>query len=461
MGLLLARSYIVVVALLCVVLPCNAKLSAKFYAKTCPNMEAIVRAVMAPAVDAEPRMGASIIRLFFHDYFVNGCDASILLDDTLTFTGEKNIDVIYRPPDMGFLLARSYIVVAALLCVVLPCNAKLSAKFYVKTCPNVEAIVRAVMAPAVAAEPWMGASIIQLFFHECFVNVMGGDCCPANGILGRLLKDNFPGMVQLPGGNNEEPASTWRHYKTKVDGNGRSFAQRVKDEFWQYYKCEDGYDQQAEYVLENACSKLVIDMHYEVPPRWVVNEGVCWEKMVDKWCTDEWKAKHEERQLQRACMIRIPHHQGNRNLKSYGNVVSKRLNQPISEYMSYALSHKAKASVVTPYNDSDPAEAYTSLTSYANMQQYKEAQVAEERRLMDERLKETLVEKERQMEARFAERMHTYLAAYCASAGLPPPPLAPTAQTHPLHTPEGGASNDPRTTGASDNNDPPGSSQQF
>lgn len=46
--------------------------------------------------------------------------------------------------------------------------------------------------------------------------------------------------------------------------------------------------------------------------------------------------------------------------------------QPVSEYHAYALSHKAKASVVTPYNDSDPAEAYTSLTSYANMQQYKE-----------------------------------------------------------------------------------------
>jgi peroxidase len=77
---------------------------------------------------------------------------------------------------MGFLLARSFALVTALivlLCVILPCHAqaKLSTKFYAKTCPNVEAIVRSVMAPAVAAEPRMGASIIRLFFHDCFVNV--------------------------------------------------------------------------------------------------------------------------------------------------------------------------------------------------------------------------------------------------------------------------------------------------
>ncbi|KAJ3686346.1 hypothetical protein LUZ61_015510 [Rhynchospora tenuis] len=68
----------------------HGQLSNNFYKKTCPNVQSIVRSVMTQAVAKEPRMGASILRLFFHDCFVQGCDASILLDDTATFTGEKN-----------------------------------------------------------------------------------------------------------------------------------------------------------------------------------------------------------------------------------------------------------------------------------------------------------------------------------------------------------------------------------
>ncbi|ERM98335.1 peroxidase P7 [Amborella trichopoda] len=68
----------------------NAQLSSTFYSSSCPNLLSIVRTAMTQAVNREARLGASILRLFFHDCFVNGCDASILLDDTANFTGEKN-----------------------------------------------------------------------------------------------------------------------------------------------------------------------------------------------------------------------------------------------------------------------------------------------------------------------------------------------------------------------------------
>ncbi|CBI19219.3 unnamed protein product, partial [Vitis vinifera] len=62
-------------------------LSPNFYARSCPRALPTIRTAVNKAVAKEKRMGASLLRLHFHDCF--GCDASILLDDTATFTGEK------------------------------------------------------------------------------------------------------------------------------------------------------------------------------------------------------------------------------------------------------------------------------------------------------------------------------------------------------------------------------------
>ncbi|KAK9913831.1 hypothetical protein M0R45_037637 [Rubus argutus] len=68
----------------------NAQLSTNFYSKSCPSLFSTVRSTVQSAIKNEARMGASLLRLFFHDCFVNGCDGSVLLDDTASFTGEKN-----------------------------------------------------------------------------------------------------------------------------------------------------------------------------------------------------------------------------------------------------------------------------------------------------------------------------------------------------------------------------------
>lgn len=74
----------------------EGRLSAHYYSSSCPELLPIVRAVVVAAVKKEARMGASLLRLHFHDCFVNGCDGSILLDDNSTFIGEKKAKPNYR-----------------------------------------------------------------------------------------------------------------------------------------------------------------------------------------------------------------------------------------------------------------------------------------------------------------------------------------------------------------------------
>ncbi|KAK2444836.1 peroxidase P7 [Trifolium repens] len=85
-GFLMSLSFLI----LLIVGSANAQLSTNFYSKSCPKLSSTVKSTLQSAISKETRMGASILRLFFHDCFVNGCDGSILLDDTSSFTGEKN-----------------------------------------------------------------------------------------------------------------------------------------------------------------------------------------------------------------------------------------------------------------------------------------------------------------------------------------------------------------------------------
>ncbi|KAK4265672.1 hypothetical protein QN277_026693 [Acacia crassicarpa] len=74
------------------------QLDPSFYKKSCPKVHAIVREVVDNALDSDPRIGASLVRLHFHDCFVQGCDASILLNKTDTIDSEQdafpNVDSI-------------------------------------------------------------------------------------------------------------------------------------------------------------------------------------------------------------------------------------------------------------------------------------------------------------------------------------------------------------------------------
>ncbi|KAL6220622.1 hypothetical protein ACLB2K_008378 [Fragaria x ananassa] len=61
----------------------------QFYDHSCPKAQQIVQSIVSKAVAREARMAASLLRLHFHDCFVKGCDASILLDSSKNIITEK------------------------------------------------------------------------------------------------------------------------------------------------------------------------------------------------------------------------------------------------------------------------------------------------------------------------------------------------------------------------------------
>nr|GFB19392.1 peroxidase 16-like [Tanacetum cinerariifolium] len=56
-----------------------AQLKQNFYQNTCPNVESIVRAAVTKKFQQTFVTIPGTLRLFFHDCFVRGCDASVIL----------------------------------------------------------------------------------------------------------------------------------------------------------------------------------------------------------------------------------------------------------------------------------------------------------------------------------------------------------------------------------------------
>uniref|UniRef100_A0A804MIQ2 Peroxidase n=1 Tax=Zea mays TaxID=4577 RepID=A0A804MIQ2_MAIZE len=51
-----------------------------FYDDKCPDAEEMVSSMVRKLYHADPNVAAALVRLFFHDCFIHGCDASVLLD---------------------------------------------------------------------------------------------------------------------------------------------------------------------------------------------------------------------------------------------------------------------------------------------------------------------------------------------------------------------------------------------
>uniref|UniRef100_A0A0D6QZN1 Peroxidase n=1 Tax=Araucaria cunninghamii TaxID=56994 RepID=A0A0D6QZN1_ARACU len=84
--------------------PANG-LSWTFYKKSCPKVEAIVKERLDFYLKRDITQAAGLLRLHFHDCFVQGCDGSVLLDGSASGPSEKD-----APPNLT-LRAKAFVII--------------------------------------------------------------------------------------------------------------------------------------------------------------------------------------------------------------------------------------------------------------------------------------------------------------------------------------------------------------
>ncbi|XP_021737720.1 peroxidase 12-like [Chenopodium quinoa] len=76
--------------------PVAPGLSLSFYSSNCPKLESIVRNHLKQVFKKDITQAAGLLRLHFHDCFVQGCDGSVLLDGSASGPSEQN-----APPNLS------------------------------------------------------------------------------------------------------------------------------------------------------------------------------------------------------------------------------------------------------------------------------------------------------------------------------------------------------------------------
>ncbi|XP_022766541.1 peroxidase 64-like [Durio zibethinus] len=65
-------------------------LSSNYYDQTCPHLESIVTRSVKKAMSNDKTVAAALLRMHFHDCFIRGCDASVLLNSKGNNKAEKD-----------------------------------------------------------------------------------------------------------------------------------------------------------------------------------------------------------------------------------------------------------------------------------------------------------------------------------------------------------------------------------
>ncbi|XVF01747.1 hypothetical protein REPUB_Repub04eG0115400 [Reevesia pubescens] len=77
-------------------------LSYDFYNNSCPNVERIIHNVVSQKLIEAPVTAAGALRIFFHDCFVEGCDASVLIASSKSNKAERDSEINLSLPGDGY-----------------------------------------------------------------------------------------------------------------------------------------------------------------------------------------------------------------------------------------------------------------------------------------------------------------------------------------------------------------------
>lgn len=82
--------------------PSESRLSVNYYQKSCPRFSQIMQDTITNKQITSPTTAAATLRLFFHDCFIEGCDASVLVSSTPFNQAERDADMNLSLPGDGF-----------------------------------------------------------------------------------------------------------------------------------------------------------------------------------------------------------------------------------------------------------------------------------------------------------------------------------------------------------------------
>ncbi|XP_057786874.1 peroxidase 44-like [Salvia miltiorrhiza] len=68
----------------------SAQLKVGFYTPSCSKAELLIQGIVQQRFNRDRSITAALLRMHFHDCFVRGCDASILIDDKKSHSAEKD-----------------------------------------------------------------------------------------------------------------------------------------------------------------------------------------------------------------------------------------------------------------------------------------------------------------------------------------------------------------------------------